>query len=605
MLLLAMAGTAAAATFTVDSPLDVLDGAPGDGACVTAAGTCSLRAAIQEAEALPGPDRIDVPVGAFVLSLGTIGEDAGRVGDLDIHSEVEVVGTATSATMIDGGRIDRVFHVHAGGRLTLRTLTITGGRIDPQADGMGAGIFVEIGTAVVDRCAIRANAGGWGGGIMVLGGSLYLDRSSVAFNTARNGGGISANGDLASGTIDISGSTVEWNTAQFRAGGLYPVGLTWSIRRTRIARNEAQNGGGLYVASTVDVSIEDTTIADNAASNEGGGLSIATFRPVRFDRCLVVRNSAENGGGIYLLTDGAQTTLLNSTISGNTAGGGGAVGSQNDVAIELRNCTVTDNEAGWTGGVAAAAVTVGNSIVAGNRGGTDLCTNAGTSLGWNIVGSTCAPFAWGRPSDIAGAPPLLASLADNGGPTLSHVPTPGSPAIDGGDPAGCRDATGAVLLVDQRGLSRPEDGNADGVASCDIGGVEACGDASDGDGDGVGDRCDCALADSTAHHVPESLGLRMRKVSGPPSVELSWQDVIGQAGSSTAYDIASDAIASLWLRRSADAPCVVRGWAGSSWSDLDITGAAYYLVRGVNSCNSATPDGWGTDSFGTGRPACP
>ncbi|MCZ6768321.1 MAG: hypothetical protein O7D93_03645, partial [Acidobacteria bacterium] len=61
--------------------------------------------------------------------------------------------------------------------------------------------------------------------------------------------------------------------------------------------------------------------------------------------------------------------------------------------------------------------------------------------------------------------PLLDPLADNGGPTFTHALLPDSPAIDAGDNAACPD-------TDQRGLSRPIDGNEDGDAICDIGAYE-------------------------------------------------------------------------------------------------------------------------------------
>ena len=41
----------AAATFTVNSATDAVDATPGDGVCATAGSVCTLRAAIQEANA--------------------------------------------------------------------------------------------------------------------------------------------------------------------------------------------------------------------------------------------------------------------------------------------------------------------------------------------------------------------------------------------------------------------------------------------------------------------------------------------------------------------------------------------------------------------------
>lgn len=63
------------------------------------------------------------------------------------------------------------------------------------------------------------------------------------------------------------------------------------------------------------------------------------------------------------------------------------------------------------------------------------------------------------------ADPLLGPLQDNGGHTLTHALSSGSPAIDAGSPVACPPA-------DQRSFFRPIDGNGDGLASCDIGAFE-------------------------------------------------------------------------------------------------------------------------------------
>jgi hypothetical protein len=42
--------------FTVDSTVEAVDAVPGDGACADACGACTLRAAIQETNALAGAE---------------------------------------------------------------------------------------------------------------------------------------------------------------------------------------------------------------------------------------------------------------------------------------------------------------------------------------------------------------------------------------------------------------------------------------------------------------------------------------------------------------------------------------------------------------------
>src|SRR5438105_6315481 len=89
----------AALTFTVNSRADAVDASPGDGTCETATpGECTLRAAVQEANATPGADNINLPSGVFKLTIAGGGEDLGATGDLDVHDGVAIAGIDADST---------------------------------------------------------------------------------------------------------------------------------------------------------------------------------------------------------------------------------------------------------------------------------------------------------------------------------------------------------------------------------------------------------------------------------------------------------------------------------------------------------------------------
>src|SRR5919106_4841796 len=119
---------ASPAQYVVDSAADAVDSRVGDGVCRTVAGTCTLRAAIQEANALPGADEIQVPAGTYTLGIAPQNQNDIASGDLDITGSLTIAGAGAGSTHVNGNARDRVFEVAvAGGAVTFSGLTISDG----------------------------------------------------------------------------------------------------------------------------------------------------------------------------------------------------------------------------------------------------------------------------------------------------------------------------------------------------------------------------------------------------------------------------------------------------------------------------------------------
>ncbi|MEZ6071650.1 MAG: choice-of-anchor Q domain-containing protein [Pirellulales bacterium] len=265
-------------------------------------------------------------------------------------------------------------------------------------------------------------------------------------------------------TATVSGLTLTGGGNAFSGGGILNNG-DLTVLRSTISGNSASFGGGIYGSSGTTVTITDSTISDNMAA--GGG-----------------------GGGVW----GYRVTLsiTGTTISGNSAnsyGGGVLAGGTYGTTI-IRHSTIVDNSANRGGGIDSyysPNATIEHTIVANNTATTFGPDVRGTvNAYWNLIEDTTDATIVGF-SNITGSDPMLGALQDNGGPTETHAPLPGSPVIDAGD-AGAVAGVGTVPLYDQRGA--PFDRVAGG--RIDIGAVEAQAVAltADGNGDGWVDGLD-------------------------------------------------------------------------------------------------------------------
>ena len=129
-----------AQNFVVNTQNDSPDANLADGICDDGTGNCSLRAAVMESNSLGGTHEISLPDGQYILTIAGSGEDQSATGDLDINSDITLVGSSVIGTVINGDSLDRIFHVLPGNVVEISFVTIQEGYAFP---GNGGGILNE------------------------------------------------------------------------------------------------------------------------------------------------------------------------------------------------------------------------------------------------------------------------------------------------------------------------------------------------------------------------------------------------------------------------------------------------------------------------------
>jgi predicted outer membrane repeat protein len=402
------------------------------------------------------------------------GNSARRGGGVAALSDL----TTITAAIFDGNTASE----DGGGIYSTGTGYLPGVRVqNNDALGAGGGI-ANFGTLELPEVSgawakvLEDNTAGGNGGGIYSAGAVTIDGASVTGNTAGHaGGGISNDGTLALTEANVVGNSTAANEPGDDGGGVHNDGIA-SIDHSTIAENSGRVGGGLFNEVGKSLVITDSVVRDNEAGFGGGvGNSPAPDCPTPTGEVTIIRstlsgNSAFDGGAIW--GGGGTATISESTISGNTAHTGGAV--MHGCTLNLTNSTIAGTI--WS----SAAIVATNATLVGAVGskegrGTltlantiiDTCDLSGhpavNSMGHNLNSNgTCGLTGEG---DLSGVDPLLGPLADNEWVTQTHALLAGSPAIDAGDNAACPP-------IDQRLVLRPQDGDGDGVAVCDIGAYE-------------------------------------------------------------------------------------------------------------------------------------
>lgn len=349
-------------------------------------GPGSLRDAAARVEQMGTIDLTGLGCSTITLSTGAI--------HLTVDT-LSIIGPGPDALTIASNGTDRVFTHSGTGSLAVAALTISGGVVH---DAYGGCIYspgnVSVSYAVVSGCRAQGD------------GTVEV-----------TGGGVAAMGAVYIWNSTITGNRVDSTVVPAYAGGVW--GRTYvSVRRSTISNNAATgvqgNTGG--VLSSGSAVIAESTISGNQAAFNAGVADFGEFPP----------------NGV------AKLAIYSSTISGNVATSIlGGVGSLADMYIV--GSTIVNNRDG--GGAIGAGLLLGASvdaavydtIIADNYSGDardDVGGLAGATVegSHNLVVASTLPL----PPDTVFGDPMLAPLADNGGPTLTHALFDGSPAIDAG-----------------------------------------------------------------------------------------------------------------------------------------------------------------------------
>ena len=407
-------------SFTVNDNGDGADATPGDESCATAGAVCTLRAAIEEANALPACGVIDINFSGVPspISLATALPS--------INHNININGPSANLLRVQrstaGGTPNfRVFHINSGRTVTISGLTIANGNLITFEQN-GAGVLNN-GILTLTNCNIYGNNAGVAGSFG-QGGGIYNSASLVLSNC--NVGGIGAG---------------QPNSAGASGGGVFSNGPLTMTGGSIVGNS----GNGIAIGTGTTATLNSVAITNNS-ENGNGGAGIRSRGTANIANCLIANNTALGGSGGGIL-NGGTLTAVNSTVSSNgTIGSGGGIDNFN-ATTNLINVTITNNRVDTnntgeysSGGIhpAGGTVLLKNTIVAGNfRGSTgntadDVTSPVSPSSSFNLIGACngCGLSNGVNNNQVNVTNPYLAPLANNGGPTLTHALLFGSPAID-------------------------------------------------------------------------------------------------------------------------------------------------------------------------------
>ena len=412
MAALLLAAPCAATTFVVNNTLDVPDDNPGNGICHPVNGvanTCTLRAAIMEANALGGSHVIALPSGQYTLNRIGAQEEAALTGDLDITATIRIVNGTSNPPTIYANQQDRVFDIKAGGSLTLQNVRVSGGFANAVGTVRGGAFQVATGAQLtVERSVIATNVANMGGAIYSDGSVTILD--SDFYNNAISDDQVLP--EFVNGSAIFSRGVLSIERSTFRDNGRIPGADSLNLVNYAYAIHLRKTGPASPSATLVNA-----TIVGNTRGIRSEGV------PLNLDMVTIADNT---GLGLRFTPD---------------------IDTIGMIQLRVRQTVIVGNDSNACNGIDGTLIE--NDVR--NR--------------YNASSDESCGFGGGNDQQNI-AYPFLDSLENYGGRTPVLMPNFSSSIVDAGGPL-CLPS-----FEDQRGKVRPKDGNLDAENGCDLGAVE-------------------------------------------------------------------------------------------------------------------------------------
>jgi len=397
---------------------------------------------------------------SFDTNIGSAGGAISNAGTMAVTSCLFVGNGALGVTGVSGAYGGAVYN--AGAFTSINCVfsnnSATGGNGSTnQGDSSSniilagwpaaGGAFFNSGQAAFVNCTFSSNTSAGGLGTLI---PLILSPGTAGgVGGSADGGALCNNGSLVASNNVFAQNFAIGGTAGPGVGGYVgPRGMTGPGIG---GQGGAANGGGIACLAGTASLVNDTFCSNRAVGGAGGtGGFGGGFGSV-------AQNGGQGGnggngsGGGFAATGGSalawNITVASNAVAGGTRGAGGAGGEGNPGIF------------GSTGPPGQPGDGRGDSL--GNSGGTITLKNSifcpSNSTDTNIYGSTIDAgnnidssrrISLTNPTSLQGVNPRLASLQDNGGPTLTMALLAGSPAVAAADPAD-------FPATDQRGVLRP------------------------------------------------------------------------------------------------------------------------------------------------------